>query len=62
VPHGILRVFNTILYKNEFQTPKLFPTQVSLSPEHSTLALIVFEQYHITIVFSMQLWVALKKY
>jgi hypothetical protein len=39
VPCEILRVFNTILYENEFQNPELFPTQVSLSPEQSTLAL-----------------------
>jgi hypothetical protein len=37
VPREILRVFNTILYENEFQNPELFPTQVSLSPEQSTL-------------------------
>jgi hypothetical protein len=23
VPHGILRVFNTILYENEFQNPQI---------------------------------------
>jgi hypothetical protein len=26
VPHGILGVFNTILYENEFQDPQKFPT------------------------------------
>jgi hypothetical protein len=38
VPHGILQVFILILYENLFQNPELFPTQVSLSPEQSTLA------------------------
>jgi hypothetical protein len=42
VPREILRVFNTILYENEFQNPELFPTQVSLSPEQSTLHLLLF--------------------
>jgi hypothetical protein len=37
VPREILGVINTILYENEFQNPELFPTQVSLSPEQSTL-------------------------
>jgi hypothetical protein len=37
VPHEILQVFNIILYENELQNPELFPTQVSLSPEQSTL-------------------------
>jgi hypothetical protein len=23
VPHGIIRVFNTILYENEFQNPQI---------------------------------------
>jgi hypothetical protein len=27
VPHGILRVFNTILYENEFQSPQMFHPQ-----------------------------------
>jgi hypothetical protein len=26
-----------MLYENVFQNPELFPTQVSLYPEHSTL-------------------------
>jgi hypothetical protein len=38
VPHEILRVFNTILYKNEFQNPQIFQQTISLFPEHSTLA------------------------
>jgi hypothetical protein len=25
VPHGIIRVFNTILYENEFQNPQIYP-------------------------------------
>jgi hypothetical protein len=37
LPHGILQVFIIILYENVFQNPELFPTQVSLSSEHSTL-------------------------
>jgi hypothetical protein len=37
VPHGILQVFIVILYENVFQNPELFPTQVSLCSEHSTL-------------------------
>jgi hypothetical protein len=32
-----LRVYNTIFYNNVFQNPELFPTQVGLSPEQSTL-------------------------
>jgi hypothetical protein len=31
------RVFNTILYKNEFQNPQTFQQTISLFPEHSTL-------------------------
>jgi hypothetical protein len=34
---GILKVFIIMLYENVFQNPELFPTQVSLYPEHSTL-------------------------
>jgi hypothetical protein len=37
VPHGILRVFNSILYENEFQNPQIFQQTISLFPEHSTL-------------------------
>jgi hypothetical protein len=37
VPHGILRVFNPILYKSEFQNPDIFQQAISLFPEHSTL-------------------------
>jgi hypothetical protein len=37
VPHWILRVFNTILYKNEFQNPQIFQQTISLFPEQSTL-------------------------
>jgi hypothetical protein len=35
--HGILRVFNTILYKKKFQNPQIFRRTISLFPEHSTL-------------------------
>jgi hypothetical protein len=37
VPHGILQVCIIKLYENVFQNPELFPTQVSLYPEKSTL-------------------------
>jgi hypothetical protein len=33
----MLQVFTNILYQNVFQNPELFGTQVSLSPEQSTL-------------------------
>jgi hypothetical protein len=33
----MLRVFNTILYENEFQNTKNFQQTISLSPGHSTL-------------------------
>jgi hypothetical protein len=38
VPHGILRVFNTTLYENEFQNPQIFQQTISPFPEQSTLA------------------------
>jgi hypothetical protein len=37
MPHVTLQVFIIILYENVFQNPELFRTQVSLSPEQSTL-------------------------
>jgi hypothetical protein len=37
LPHGILRVFNTILYENEFQNPQIFQQTISHFPELSTL-------------------------
>jgi hypothetical protein len=38
VPHGILHVFNTILYENEFLNPQMSVQQtISCFPEHSTL-------------------------
>jgi hypothetical protein len=37
VPQVILQVFIIMLYENVFQNPELFRTQVSLSPEQSTL-------------------------
>jgi hypothetical protein len=37
LPHGLLHVFNTILYENEFQTPQIFQQTISLFPEQSTL-------------------------
>jgi hypothetical protein len=36
----MLQVFIIILYQNVFQNPELFGTQVSLSPEQSTLVLV----------------------
>jgi hypothetical protein len=36
VTHGILQVFNTILYKNEFQNPQSFHQPVTFSPKRST--------------------------
>jgi hypothetical protein len=33
---GILGVFNTILYENEFQNPQIFQQTISLFPEQST--------------------------
>jgi hypothetical protein len=40
-PHGILRVFNTILYENEFQNPQIFCTTLRLFHEQSTLGEIL---------------------
>jgi hypothetical protein len=37
MPHGILEVFNAILYENEFQNPQIFHQRVRFSPERSTL-------------------------
>jgi hypothetical protein len=37
LPHGILHLFNTILYENEFQNPQILQQTISLFPEHSTL-------------------------
>jgi hypothetical protein len=37
LPHGILHVFNTILYEYEFQNPQIFQQTISLFPEQSTL-------------------------
>jgi hypothetical protein len=36
-PHGIIGVFTTILYGNEFQNPQFFQQTISLFPEQSTL-------------------------
>jgi hypothetical protein len=44
VPHGILLVFNTILYENEFQNPQIFQQTISLFPEHSTLVVAHFDE------------------
>jgi hypothetical protein len=38
---GILHVFNTI-YENEFQNPQIFQQTISLFPEQSTLAKVIF--------------------
>jgi hypothetical protein len=37
LPHGILHVFNTILYENEFQNSQIFQQTIRLFPEQSTL-------------------------
>jgi hypothetical protein len=37
LPHGILHVFNAILYETEFQNPKIFQQTISHFPEQSTL-------------------------
>jgi hypothetical protein len=37
VPHGILRIFNTILYKNKFQNAQIFCRTQGLFPEQTTL-------------------------
>jgi hypothetical protein len=42
VPQVILKVLMIMLYENVFQNPELFPTQVSLYPEHSTLDWLLF--------------------
>jgi hypothetical protein len=36
VPHGILGVFNTILYENEFQNPQILQQTICFFPEQST--------------------------
>jgi hypothetical protein len=41
LPHGILHIFNTILYENEFQNPQIFQQTISLFPEQSTLKVIL---------------------
>jgi hypothetical protein len=46
VPHRILQVCIIILYENVFQNPELFPTQVSLYPEKSTLAAKIVMMLH----------------
>jgi hypothetical protein len=40
LPHGILHVFNTILYENEIQNPQIFQQTISLFPEQSTLVVV----------------------
>jgi hypothetical protein len=37
LPNGILHIFNTIFYENEFQNPQIFQQTISLLPEKSTL-------------------------
>jgi hypothetical protein len=37
LPRGILGVFSTIFYENEFQNPQIFQQTIRLFPEHSTL-------------------------
>jgi hypothetical protein len=38
VPRGLLEIFKTILYENEFQNPQVFHQHLRFSPERSTLA------------------------
>jgi hypothetical protein len=40
--HGILLIFNTILYENQFQNPPIFLQTNTLFPEQSTLNTAVF--------------------
>jgi hypothetical protein len=49
VLHGIIRVFNTILYENEFQNPQIFQQTISLFLEYSTLASRNFTQLYATL-------------
>jgi hypothetical protein len=55
MPHETLQVFIIIIYENVFQNPELFRTQVSLSPEQSTLAtalyLLAVRFLHIKMIF-----------
>jgi hypothetical protein len=51
VPQVILKVFIFMLDENVFQNPELFPTQVSLYPEHSTLAPPGKRNYHKCSIF-----------
>jgi hypothetical protein len=41
VPHGIFKVFNTILYENEFQNPQTF--------QQGTIKFIDFKMIHLVI-------------
>jgi hypothetical protein len=43
LPHGMLHVFNTILYENEFQNPQIFQQTISLFPKQSTLVTTLAE-------------------
>jgi hypothetical protein len=42
VPHGIIRVFNTILYENEFQNPQILMDTLEITK--SCLTLIVGQE------------------
>jgi hypothetical protein len=39
MPHGILGIFNNILYKNKFQNPQIFRRTHGPFPEQSTLVM-----------------------
>jgi hypothetical protein len=52
LPHGILHVFNTILYENEFLNPQIFQQTISLFPEQSTLLWHLKVTLIILIIFS----------
>jgi hypothetical protein len=51
VPHGILRVLNTILYENEFQRPQIFKqTIASVFFPSILLYLCIYEEYEYWII------------
>jgi hypothetical protein len=52
LPRGILGVFSTILYENEFQNPQIVQQTISLFPEQSTLAVKVLQEKTNTLSFN----------
>jgi hypothetical protein len=57
LPHGILHVFNTILYENEFQNPQIFQQTISLFPEQPTLNIyiIIWLSSYVLSVWSLKI-------